>query len=336
VIWQIGIPEFQRIRLPIYQSTNLPGSNLRNRSITMKVLVCDPIADCAVESMRNAGLQVDVQDKISPEQLIQVAGEYQALVVRSRTKVKKPVLDAASNLRVIVRGGVGVDNIDVDYADKKGVRVLITPAASTESVAELTLAYIFALARPIVQASISMKAGRWEKSKFHGIEVQGKTLGIIGIGRIGRAVASKAAALGMIVLGYDNCAVGPAPYMMLVSLDELLAKSDFISLHLPLTDESHHMIDRQTIARMKDGVRIIDCARGGVIDEDALYEAILAGKVAGAALDVFEEEPLTDGKLMQLEQVIGSPHMGAVTAEAIERIGDEVADLLKKFKQENL
>ena len=302
----------------------------------MKVLVCDPISSCACDSMRNAGLQVDVMDTITPEKLLEVIPTYHAIVVRSRTKVKKPVLDAGSNLQVVVRGGVGVDNIDVGYADKKGVRVLNTPAASTESVAELALAYVFALARPIVQASESIKAGKWEKSKFHGTEIQGKTLGIIGVGRIGSVVAQRAAALGMIVLGYDACAVGAVPFMMLTSLDELLARADYITIHIPLTPESHHMINVESIAAMKNGVRIIDCARGGVIDEDALYEAIVAGKVAGAALDVFETEPLpADYKLVQLPQVICSPHMGAMTAEATERIGDEVAELLKKYQKES-
>ncbi len=301
----------------------------------MKVLVCDPIASCACDSMRNAGLQVDVMETITPERLLEVIPEYHAMVVRSRTKVRKPVLDAASNLRVVVRGGVGVDNIDVEYAEKKGVRVLNTPAASTESVAELTLAYIFALARPIVQATESIKAGKWEKSKFHGSEIQGKTLGIIGVGRIGSVVAQRAAALGMIVLGYDACAIGAVPFMMLTSLEELLARSDYITIHIPLTRESHHMLDARSFAAMKDGVRIVDCARGGVVDEDALYAAIVAGKVAGAALDVFETEPVPAGaKLVQLPQVICSPHMGAMTGEATERIGDEVADLLKKYHKE--
>ena len=302
---------------------------------SMKVLICDPISSCAVDSMRSRGLQVDVNDKVTPEELLQIAPEYHALVVRSRTKVRKNVIDAAKNLRVVVRGGVGVDNIDVDYAQQKGVKILNTPAASSSSVAELALAYIFALARPIVQATESLRAGKWEKAKFHGIELQGKTLGIIGLGRIGSAVASRAASLGMIVLGYDACAVGPAPYMMLVPLDELIAKSDFMTLHIPLTEGSRHMLNADAFAKMKTGVRIVDCARGGVIDETALYDAIVAGKVAGAALDVFENEPLTDNRLFTLPQVIGSPHMGAMTAEATERIGDEVVELLDRFQHEN-
>lgn len=300
----------------------------------MKVLVCDSIAPRAVERMRKACIEVDVQDKITPEELLQVVGGYDALVVRSRTKVRGPVIDAATNLKVVVRGGVGVDNIDVNYAQAKGIKIMNTPGASTYSVAELTVAYLFALARPVAQATASMREGMWEKTKFEGIEIQGKILGIIGMGRIGLAVATRAAALGMIVLGYDSRTVGLAPFMQMVTFDELLTKADFITLHLPLTTESHHMIDAAAITKMKDKVRIVDCARGGVVDEDALYEAIRAGKVAGAALDVFEAEPLTDRKLFELPQVIGSPHIGASTLEATARIGDEVAAILIGMSQE--
>jgi D-3-phosphoglycerate dehydrogenase len=256
------------------------------------------------------------------------------VVVRSRTKVRKPVIDAAKNLKVVVRGGVGVDNIDVDYAQARGIKIMNTPGASTHSVAELTIAYLFTLARPIVQSTASMREGLWEKTRFEGIEIQGKILGIIGMGRIGMAVAARAAALGMIVLGYDSRSIGPAPFMQMVELDELVAKSDFITLHIPLTESSRHLINAEMIGKMKDKVRIVDCARGGVIDEDALYDAIRAGKVAGAALDVFENEPLTDRKLFELPQVIGSPHIGASTHEATARIGDEVADILITVNQE--
>ena len=188
------------------------------------------------------------------------------------------MIDARRKLKFIVRGGVGVDNIDADYATAKGIHVLNTPGASTDSVAELTIAFMFALARPIVQATQSLREGRWEKKAFGGTEIQGKTLGIIGLGRIGMAVATRAAALGMIVLGYDSRTLGPAPYMMMMPLDELLARADYITLHVPLSDSSRHMINAETIARMKDGVRIVDCARGGVIDENALYDALVAGK----------------------------------------------------------
>jgi D-3-phosphoglycerate dehydrogenase len=300
----------------------------------MRVLICDPISKSAIERVRNKGIQVDVDDAITPERLLEVIDGYEAVVVRSRTKIRKNVLERAANLKVIVRGGVGVDNIDVEAAEARGMKVLNTPAASTESVAELAIAYIFALARPIVQATESLRSGKWEKARFHGTEVQGKTLGIIGMGRIGTTVAKRAAALGMIVLGYDSRSIGPAPYMMMVPMEELLARSDYITLHIPLTDESEHLIDADAIGRMKTGVKLIDCARGGVIDEAALCDAIMAGKVAGAALDVFENEPLSDNKLFSLPQVIGSPHMGANTAEATDRIGDEVADVLIRCEKE--
>jgi D-3-phosphoglycerate dehydrogenase len=294
----------------------------------MKVLVCDPISPSAVQRMREHSVEVVVDDTITPEHLLEVIPAYHAVVVRSRTKIRKNVIDVAPNLKVIVRGGVGVDNIDQEYALAKGIKVLNTPGASTDSVAELAVSYLFALARPIVQATESLRAGKWEKAKFHGTEVQGKTLGIIGVGRIGLAVARRAAALGMHVLGYDSRTVGPVPYMMMVPLEELLARADYITLHIPLTESSHHMIDAAQFTKMKKGIKIIDCARGGVIDEDALCDAIVSGQVSGAALDVFENEPLTDSKLFSLPQVIGSPHMGASTAEATERIGDEVADIL--------
>jgi D-3-phosphoglycerate dehydrogenase len=300
----------------------------------MRVLICDPISKSAIERVRSKGIQVDVDDAIGPERLLEVIDGYEAVVVRSRTKIRKNVLERAANLKVIIRGGVGVDNIDVEAAEAKGMKVLNTPAASTESVAELAIAYIFALARPIVQATESLRTGKWEKARFHGTEVQGKTLGIIGMGRIGTTVAKRAAALGMIVLGYDSRSIGPAPYMMMVPMEELLARADYITLHIPLTDESEHLIDAEAIERMKRGVKLIDCARGGVIDEAALYDAIMDGKVAGAALDVFENEPLADNKLFALPQVIGSPHMGANTSEAADRIGDEVADLLIRCEKE--
>jgi len=260
----------------------------------MKVLICDPISASAIEQMRSAGLEVDVRDDISAEELLQAIPEYNAIVVRSRTKVRQPIIDAATNLKAIVRGGVGLDNIDVAYAESKGIRVLNTPAASTDSVAELALAYIFALARPIVQATASLKAGKWEKKKLKGTEVQGKTLGVMGTGRIGRAVARRADAVGMKVLGYD--VVPPPeslPYLTMVPLDELLAQSDYITIHIPLFESTRHLVDADLIAKMKDGVRIIHCGRGGVVDDNALYDALVSGKVASAALDVYEVEPPT-------------------------------------------
>jgi D-3-phosphoglycerate dehydrogenase / 2-oxoglutarate reductase len=299
----------------------------------MKILICDKTEKDAIESMRQAGLEVDVRDTITPEELEQVISEYDAMVVRSRTKVRAPLMDKASRLKLIVRGGVGVDNIDADYAQTKGILVMNTPAASSVSVAELAVGMMFALARQIPQATSSMRAGQWEKKKFEGTEITGKTLGIVGIGRIGLEVAKRARALGMNVVAYD-------PYvtdvdLRLLPLDELRQVSAYITFHLPHTDETHHMISTDQFGMMKKGVFIIDCARGGVVDEDALYEAIVSGQVAGAAMDVFEEEPVYGHRLFSLDQVIGSPHIGAATREAQGRIGAEVADKLIEYARQN-
>jgi D-3-phosphoglycerate dehydrogenase len=254
------------------------------------------------------------------------------MVVRSRTKVREPLIDRATNLKLIVRGGVGLDNIDVDYAQSKGIAVRNTPAASSNSVAELTTGYLLALARPISQTAASMKAGKWEKKAFSkGTELAGKTLGLVGCGRIGSLVAQKAAALGMEVLFYRRTPT-EVPGATQVSLGELLARSDYVSLHLPHTPETHYIIGAEAFEKMKDGVYIVNCGRGGTLDEVALYDAIVGGKVAGAALDVFEDEKEDRGRrLMELGQVIGSPHVGAGTAEARARVGEEVARIAIEF-----
>ncbi|MGD9099466.1 MAG: hydroxyacid dehydrogenase [Anaerolineae bacterium] len=300
----------------------------------MKVLVCDPIAATAVERMREAGIEVTVRDRISAQELAAVIPAYEGLVVRSRTQVRAPLIDVATRLKVIVRGGVGLDNIDVDHARARGITVLNTPSASSASVAELAVGYLFALARHIPQASDSMRAGLWEKKRFRGDEIGGKTLGIVGIGRIGREVARRAAALGMRVVAHDPY-VSRVEGVDLLSLDELLACSDYITLHLPHTEETHDMIGVDEFARMKKGVRVVNCARGGVVDEEALYEALLSGRVAGAALDVYAQEPCCGHKLYALAQVIGSPHIGAATVEAQGRVGEEVTEKMIRFYREN-
>jgi len=296
----------------------------------MKVLICDPTAPEAIARMHEAGIEVDVRDDISAEELPQVLPAYDGMVVRSRTKVREPLIDQAPNLKVIVRGGVGLDNIDVDYARSKGIAVLNTPAASSASVAELTIGYLFSLARQIPQATISMKSGLWEKKRFKGTELAGKRLGLIGCGRIGQEVATRAHALGMDVVFYrrTECDLNCAQQ---VALDELLRTSDYISLHVPHTEETHNILDADAFATMKNGVYIVNCGRGGTIDEDALFDAIQAGKVAGAALDVYAEEPSKGHKLYTLEQVIGSPHVGAATSEAQGRVGAEVAEKMIGF-----
>ncbi len=300
----------------------------------MKILVCDPMESSAIERMRAAGLTVDVREDITPEELNTVLKDYDGMVVRSRTKVRAPLIDLAPNLKVIVRGGVGLDTIDADYARSKGITVLNTPLSSSASVAELAIGFMIALARAIPATTASMRAGKWEKKKFEGDEIGGKTLGIVGIGNIGKEVAKRALALGMNVIVYDPYAAAPE-HLRRVSLDELFAAADYITFHMPLTEETRNMIDAKAFEKMKTGVRIINCARGGIVDEDALYDALVSGKVAGAALDVYAQEPCQGHKLFELEQVIGSPHIGAATREAQKRIGAEVADKLIEFYRQN-
>ncbi len=302
----------------------------------MKLLVCDPMDLKSVETMRQAGIEVDVRDAITPEELEAAIPDYDAIVVRSRTTVRAPLIDKATRLKLIIRGGVGVDNIDAEYAESKGIAVRNTPAASSNTVAELTLGFMFALARQIPQATASMKAGTWEKKAFSkGIELAGKTLGLIGCGRIGTLLAEKATALGMTVLSYDPY-VGRFPACVNgVTFDELLARSDFISLHVPLTAETRHILNAEALAKTKKGVYILNVGRGGTLDEGALYDAIVSGQVAGAALDVFEDEKVERGqKLMSLPQVIGSPHIGAGTKEASARVGSEVAQIAIEFARQ--
>ena len=296
----------------------------------MKILVCDMTETEAIARMRAAGLAVDTNFEITPEELPNVLPAYDGMVVRSRTKVRQPLIDVCPNLKIIVRGGVGLDTIDVDHARSKGIKVMNTPKASSASVAELAIGYMFALARSLFKASATMKAEKWEKKAFEGDEIGGKTLGLVGIGNIGKEVAKRATALGMTVLAFDPY-VKEAEYVKLVSLDELLAQADYISLHLPKTKESTNMIDKAQFEKMKTGVRLINCARGGIVNEDALYDALTNGKVAGAAMDVYAAEPPTDWKLAKLDNVICSPHIGAQTKEAQGRVAAEVADILIEF-----
>jgi len=296
----------------------------------MKILICDKTEKEYIEQMRAAGLTVDVRDDITPEELPNVLPAYDGMVVRSRTKVRRPLIDVSPNLKVIVRGGAGLDTIDYEYARSKGIVVMNTPLANSASVAELAIGYMLMLARSLYKVSSSMKAEKWDKKSFTGDEIGGKTLGIIGYGTIGHETAKRANALGMKIVAYDPY-VSSQNGAVLVTLDELLAQSDYISLHLPKTKESANMIGAEQFAKMKNSVRIINCARGGIINEDALYEALTSGKVAGAALDVFAEEPPTDWELLKLENVIASPHIGAGTKEAQARVGAEVAEKLIAF-----
>jgi len=284
----------------------------------------------AVARMRAAGIEVDVRDTITPEELDQVIGEYDAMVVRSRTKVRQPLLDKATRLKVIIRGGVGLDNIDAEYARQKGIKVLNTPRANSAAVAELVLGLMFALARHITVADATMKAGRWEKKALEGSEIAGKTLGLIGFGRIGQLLAQKALALGMEVLAYDPYVAITMEGVRAASIEEILQQADYLSLHVPVTPETKNMIGAAQLALMKPTACLINAARGGVVDEAALYEALVNKQIAGAALDVFTEEPPKSEallKLIALPNVVATPHLGASTLEALARVGGEVADL---------
>ena len=298
----------------------------------MKVLVCDPLDPRAVERIRGAGLEVVEKVGMSPEELAaELKKGYEIIVVRSATKVRRPAIEAAVGLRLIVRAGVGLDNIDVEAAQERGIEVRNTPKASSISVAELALAHMLALARSLPQATQSMREGRWEKKAFKGVELYGKTLGVVGLGRIGRAVAKRGLCFGMRVIAYDKFLTeSPLPEVPLVPLDELLRESDFITLHIP-PDPAGPVIGKDEIGMMKDGAYIINCARGGVVDEEALLEALDSGKLAGAGLDVFAEEPPTNQRLLTHPKVTLTPHIGAQTREAQARVGEEVAEIVISF-----
>lgn len=302
----------------------------------MKVLISDSMSDRCVEIFKNApGLQVDVNTKLKPEELKKVIKDYHALVVRSATKVTAEIIEAADNLKVIGRAGTGVDNIDMQAATKKGIVVMNTPGGNTITTAEHAVSMLMALARKIPQATASMRKGEWEKKKFEGTEVTSKTLGILGVGNIGSVVADRAQGLKMNVIAYDPYLSQDAANRMgvePVSLDELYKRSDFISIHVPLTNETKGVVNKGAFAKMKKGVKIINCARGGIVNEKDLCDAIKAGIVSGAAMDVFEKEPaLPDNPLLQMEEVILTPHLGASTAEAQENVAIAIAEQIVDY-----
>lgn len=304
----------------------------------MRILVCDGLEKSGVDKLRAAGgVTVDEQPSISGDQLAQIIGGYDALIVRSKTRVTAGLIEKATVLRVVGRAGTGVDNIDVAAATRRGVVVMNAAAGNTVTTAEHTMAMLLSLARQIPQAVASTKTGRWEKNRFLGVELMGKSLGIVGLGRIGTAVAQRARAFGMNVLAYDPYFTEEAARELeieMTQLDDVLRRSDFVTVHTPLTDETRGIINAAAIDKMKPGVRLINCARGGLIDELALVDAIRAGKVAGAALDVFEQEPTpANNPLLALDQVITTPHLGASTTEAqlgvATMIAEQVLDYLK-------
>lgn len=293
----------------------------------MKVLISDGISPDGAKILTDAGLQVD-NIKLTPEELLQRIGDYDAILVRSATKVTKEVIAAGKNLKVIARGGVGLDNIDAVAAAAANITVLNTPGASAISVAEMALAHMLAVSRFLHLSTMEMRAGKWPKKEFGaGIELYNKTLGILGLGNIGKEVARRALGFGMHVLAYDP-PFSPMDFIVeITTLEKLLTRADFITLHLPFDKKKGPMIGANEFAMMKPGVVIVNCARGGIIDQKALLEALNSGKVAGAALDVFEHEPPTEEEqaLIHHPRVSVSPHIGGSTREAQERVGAEIA-----------
>lgn len=296
----------------------------------MKILVSDNLAESGVQLLRDIPeFQVDVNTGLAPEDLCRIVKDYDALVIRSATKVTSGIIEAGDNLKVIARAGIGLDNVDVPAASKRGIVVMNTPEGNVITTAEHAIAMLLALSRNIPQSTRSMKAGKWEKKRFQGHEVFNKVLGIIGIGRIGRIVADRARGLMMNVIAYDPF-ISPDVLDELgierVNLDELFARSDYITVHTPLTKETRHILNGEAFAKCKKGVYIINCARGGIVQEDDLHAAIQSGIVAGAALDVFAQEPPTGSPLIALDEVIATPHLGASTEEAQENVAVAVAE----------
>ena len=299
----------------------------------IKILVTDGMDKGAVQTLKDIGHEVTEQF-FEPEELKEQVKNFNIMIVRSATKVRKEIIDSAlqtGNLKMIIRGGVGLDNIDVSYAKSQGIKVRNTPKASSLAVAELALGHMFSLARFIGIANVTMREGKWNKKQYKGIELSGKTLGLIGFGRIGRELAKKAKALEMKVIYTDI--LGPAkdcPEYSFVSLDQLLADSDFISLHVPGSKDKSPVIGKPEFSKMKDGVYLINCARGSVVDEAALLETMNSGKLAGAGIDVYPEEPPQNLELISHERVSVTPHIGAATKEAQKRIGAEVVSIIKE------
>lgn len=303
----------------------------------MKILICDGLHESGLAILRGAeGVTVDVPDAPNADEILRIIPDYDAMVVRSRTKVTADLLERAGKLRVIGRAGTGVDNIDVQAASARGILVMNTPGANAMAAAEHTLALMFALARHIPQATQSMREGRWEKKKFMGTELCHQTLGVIGLGKIGSIVADRALGLKMEVLGFDPYIIPEAVAVLgveCVTLDELLERSDFITIHTPLTPETRHVLGRDALKKVKPAVRILNCARGGLIDEEALVEALQDGRVAGAALDVFAQEPPTGHPILALPNAIFTPHLGASSVQAQANVARAIAQQLIDYLQ---
>jgi D-3-phosphoglycerate dehydrogenase / 2-oxoglutarate reductase len=299
--------------------------------MTMRILVADKIADTGIEKLRK-DYEVDVKTGLSEAELVEVIGDYDALIVRSATRATRPVIEAANKLKIIGRAGVGIDNVDVAAATERGIIVCNAPTSNIVSAAEHTWALLMAQTRMIPQANASLKSGKWERSKFTGAELYEKTLAIIGLGRIGTLIAERARGFQMRLIGYDPyiseeraAALGVELY---ATIDEILPQADFITVHLPKTKETIGMFGAEQFAKMKDGVRLVNAARGGIYQNEALADALKSGKVASAAIDVFEVEPTTESPLFAFDNVIVTPHLGASTEEAQDRAGEQIAELV--------
>lgn len=289
--------------------------------MTFRILICDKIADEGIKLLEEKGYEVTKAWDKPKDGLPKIVEKYDALIVRSATKVKGSLIANAKNVKVIGRAGIGLDNIDLEKAEEMGIAVVNTPKASAISVAELAISHLLALARRIVKGTVTLREGKWAKKELKGVELHGKTLGLIGYGNIGKIVEKLALAFNMKVI-----VVRSRVYDRFVSLEEMLPKADFISIHVPLTPQTKHILSTREFNMMKNGVIIIDCSRGGVVDQEALYQALVSGKVKAAAVDVFEEEPPGKHELFTLENVHGTPHIGAQTKEAQLRTGVQVAE----------
>ena len=308
----------------------------------MKVLIADAINEKGIENLREVA-DVVVDTEITPEELADTINEYNGIIVRSRTKLTKEIIEKADNLQIIARAGVGVDNIDLDAATKKGIMVVNSPESTSVTVAEHTMGLILSMARKISIADKSVKEGKWEKKKFMGVELRNKTLGVIGMGRIGSQVVNRCKAFGMDAMAYDPYLPEEVAKQMgveLTDLDNVLENADFITIHVPLTPETEHSISTEQFEIMKDDAFIVNCARGGIIDEDALYDALANNKISGAALDVFEDEPLENSKLVELDNIVLTPHIAASTKEAQRDaaiiVADEIIELTKGNTPKNV
>ncbi|MFA3784131.1 phosphoglycerate dehydrogenase [Melioribacteraceae bacterium 4301-Me] len=298
-----------------------------------RILIPEEISSHLINNL-SADFSIDYQPKFTAKEILEVIGNYNIVIVRSKTKITSEIINAGKNLELICRAGTGVDNIDVEAATRRGIPVMNTPGGNTIAATEHTMALILSLCRHVPQANISLKSGKWERSKFNGTELYGKTIGIIGLGKIGREVALRAKSFGMSVIGYDpliSKEVADQFEVELCDYEKLISSSDIITLHIPLTDDTKNIISASTINKLKDGVKIINCARGGLVDEKAVLDGLNSGKISGAAFDVYTEEPPKNLELINHPKVVATPHLGASTEEAQEKIAIQLTEQIKAW-----